>query len=98
MPRRVTREIRRPAATDRGREEAGRSAWLRVKSLLDELPRSTRAGNMSSERRAGDGPGMPDQLTCGLPATAPRLNGTDGERPRTGQRPRFASQSLRRKT
>jgi len=46
MSRLVTRETRRPAATDRGREVAGRSGWLRVKSLLDELPRSTRAGNM----------------------------------------------------
>jgi len=50
------------AGADRGRTGAGRSGWLRVVSLLHELPWSTRAGIITSERRAGDGPDQPDQL------------------------------------
>jgi len=62
MSRGFIENVRITAGVGRGRTGAGRSGWLRVVSLLHEAPWSKRAGNISSDRRAGDGPDQPDQL------------------------------------
>jgi len=51
MSRIFTGGICSSAGADRGRTGAGRSDWLRVVSLLQGLPRSTRAGNFTSETK-----------------------------------------------